>query len=445
MHTRQPRARMRGHAGTGRSGRAVRAIVPLLTLSLVGFGAAGCGGDSNSDEADPNKKVTLTVGLFGDFGFKPLYAEYQRLHPNVTIKERQAEFNVHHKNLVSHLATNAGAADIEAIEVGFMGTFAAQPQKFHNLLDYGASSRQGDYLDWKWQQGLSKDGKSLIGLGTDVGGLAMCYRNDLFGQAGLPTKRDEVSKLWPSWEAYIETGKRFTAAGIKGSKFVDSPGEVFRAIVAQAPVGVYDDQDNIVVGSNPDVRKAWDLSMAMIEAGLSAKIAAFSPEWNTGFQKGSFATVICPAWMTAYIQDQAKNASGKWDIAAVPGGAGNSGGSHLTVPKQSKNAKEAAELVTWLTAPEQQRKVFEATGNFPSIPALYDDPKVQSFTKPFFNNAPVGKIYSDAAKAVKPQHLGPKEGDVRTAIGNGISRVEQGKQAPDAAWQQVLSDVEKIK
>ncbi len=149
--------------------------------------------------------------------------------------------------------------------------------------------------------------------------------------------------------------------------------------------------------------------------------------------------------MTAYIQDQAKNSAGKWDIATVPGGAGNSGGSHLTVPKQSKHPKEAAELIDLLTSAESQAAVFKATGNFPSIPSLYGQTDIQNFTKDFFNDAPVGKIYSDAAANLKPQHLGPREGDVRTAIGNGLGRVEQGRQTPDEAWAQVLKDVGDIK
>src|SRR5690606_32427203 len=145
-------------------------------------------------------------------------------------------------------------------------------------------------------------------------------------------------------------------------------------MVAQAPVGLYDEQDNIIVETNPDVKKAWDLSIEIIKSGLSAELAAFSPPWNTGFAKGSFATIICPAWMTGFIQEQAKDAAGKWDIAKVPGGAGNSGGSHLVLPKQGKHPKEAAELIDFLTSPENQARVFKEEGTFPSIPALYDDP-----------------------------------------------------------------------
>jgi cellobiose transport system substrate-binding protein len=423
----------------------LRLAVPLLAAALL-TAACGSGGDTATPASSaPGEKIKLTVGLFGDFGFKPLYEEYKKTHPNIEIVENVTQFNDHHSNLVKRLATNAGAADVEAVEVGYISTFTAQPGKFADLKQYGLDKRQSEYLDWKWQQGLSKDGTQLLGLGTDVGGLALCYRKDLFEKAGLPADRDKVAALWPTWEQYIETGKKFAAANVAGAKFVDSPGEVFRAMVNQAPVGLYDAQDNITVAANPDVKKAWDLANQITREGLSAKLTAFSPPWNTGFAKGSFATVICPAWMTGYIQEQAKDAAGKWDIATVPGGSGNSGGSHLMVPKQSKHPKEAAELIDFLTSKDNQAKVFKEEGTFPSIPSLYEDPSIQNFTKPFFGDAPIGKIYSTAAKSLKPQHLGPKEGDVRVAIGNGLGRVEQGKQTPDEAWAQVLEDVKKIK
>ncbi|WP_113700978.1 extracellular solute-binding protein [Nonomuraea lactucae] len=429
-----------------------RLAVPLLTASLIAMATAACGsggggggGGASDTAAKPGEKIKLTVGLFGDFGFKPLYEEYKKTHPNIEIAEAVTQFNDHHNNLVKRLATNAGAADIEAVEVGYISTFTAQPTKFHDLKQFGLDKRQSDYLDWKWQQGLGKQGGQLLGLGTDVGGLAMCYRKDLFEKAGLPTDRTKVAALWPTWEQYIETGKKFATANVAGAKFVDSPGEIFRAMVNQAPTGLYDPQDNIIVGSNPAVKQAWDLSNQLTSEKLTAKLAAFSPPWNTGFAKGAFATIICPAWMTGYIQEQAKDASGKWDIATVPGGSGNSGGSHLMIPKQSKHPKEAAELIDFLTSKENQAKVFKEEGTFPSIPALYDDPSIQNFTKPFFGDAPIGKIYSEAAKALKPQHLGPKEAEVRVVIGDGLGRVEQGKQTPDEAWAQVLEDVKKIK
>jgi cellobiose transport system substrate-binding protein len=429
------------HPGAGaRFHRLGRVLAPLLTLSLLGAGVAACG---DSGTGAKNGKVTLTVGLFGDFGFQPLYEEYKKSHPNIQIKERTAEYADHHKNIAAHLATNTGAADIEAVELGYISQFTAQPNRFVNLADHGASDLESKFLPWKWKQGLSADGKSLVGLGTDVGSLAMCYRTDLFAAAGLPTARDEVSRLWPTWTDYLEVGKRFKTK-VPKTAFYESSGNVFRAQVGQAPLGAYDEKDNLIVDTNPDFKKSFDLTAQMVKANLSAKLTPFSPEWTAGFGQGSFATVPCPAWMTAYIETNAKNSATKWDVAAVPGGSGNVGGSHLTVPKQSKNQKEAAELVKWLVAPEQQAKVFKAKGNFPSTPELYDTPDIKGFSKPFFNNAPIGQIFGDAAKKVKPQYLGSKDGDVMTAVGQALGRIEDGKETPQQAWDSAVKDSKKI-
>lgn len=418
-----------------------RLLAPLLAAGLI-TSAAACG--SSDKPSTPNEKVTLEVALFGDFGFKPLYEEYKKTHPNIEIKERISDYNAHHQSLISHLATNSGAADIEAIEIGYLSSFTATPNRFVNLLDQGAGSLESQWLPWKWQQGLSTDKKSLIGLGTDVGGMAMCYRTDLFAKAGLPTKREEVSKLWPTWQDYVATGKKYKAA-LPNSFFMEASGNMFRAMIEQAPTGVYDNADNLIVSSSPDVKKSWDLTVDAINANLSAKLTAWTPEWTAAFGKGTFGTIVCPAWMTAYIESNAKDAAGKWDIAAVPGGAGSMGGSHLALPKQGKHAKEAYELIKWITAPEQQKKVFKATGNFPSTPSLYTDPDLTGFSKAFFNNAPLGTIFTASAQAVQPQHQGPKQGDVFTAIGAGLGRIEQKKQTADEAWNQVVKDCDKLK
>jgi cellobiose transport system substrate-binding protein len=420
------------------------------TAAALALVAAACGSDDGNDDdgnggndeanVDSSETVTLTVNLFGDFGFEPLYEKYMADHPNIKIEERHAEFEEHHTNLVTHLAAGSGAADIEAVEVGFISRFTATPEHFYDLSEFSGVDAD-TWLDWKWQQGLGPNGE-ILGLGTDVGGLAMCYRRDLFEAAGLPTDREEVSALWPTWDDYIATGQQFVS--VSDTAFVDSPGELMRAMIAQAPVGVYDEDDNVVVESNPDVKAAFDKSVEIIDSGLSAAIAAWTPEWNTGFAQGSFATIICPAWMTSYIMDQAADQQGNWDIAEVPGGSGNSGGSHLMVPAQSDHAEAAYELIKFLTAPEQQFEVFKSNGTFPSTPELYDTPEMQEFASEFFNNAPIGKIFSDAAGGLEPQHLGPLEGDVRAAIGDGLGRIEEGTQSPEDSWAQVLDDVARL-
>lgn len=415
--------------------RLFRMTAAALAAGLL---LTACGGDDGGAGSDG--KITLSVNLFGNFGYQELYEQYQKDHPNIVIKEHTAAYNDHHRELATHLATGSGAADIEGVDTGFI----AQMRDRGNLFADLGTERQSEYLPWKWQASLTKDGKQ-IGYGTDVGGLAICYRKDLFEKAGVPSERDQVSAAWKSgWDKFIEFGKRYAQKAPAGSAFFDGGGQLFNAIIGQAPVGYYSEDDTIVVASNPEVRNAWNLTVQAIQSNLSAKLIGSSQEWNNGFAKDQFATIACPAWMMTKIKDQAKHAAGKWDVAAVPGGGGNWGGSYLTVPKQGKHVEEAKKLAAWLSAPDQQAHVFTKMGNLPSIPALYDKPEIAGFTSDFFNNAPVGKLFTTAAKQLEPQYQGPRAGDIQTTIRDALVRVEQGKQSPDASWQQMVQDVERL-
>jgi cellobiose transport system substrate-binding protein len=384
--------------------------------------------------------ITLRVGLFGDFGYHDLYKQYEASHPNIDIKEDIQSYPDHHSNLAKHLATGGGADDIEAVEVGFIAQFKAQPNFFVDLRKYGVTKLSKRWLPWKWRQSIAPNG-AQIGLGTDVGSLAICYRRDLFKKAGLPTGRKAVSKLWPTWQAYVQTGRRFESRAPKNVHFFDSGSNVYNAIVGQLHPAYYMPSGKVIVSSNPKVKQAWNLTMTGIARRESAGLAAFSNDWNTGFKKGTFATVTCPAWMMGYIQGQAPATKGKWDIADVPGNGGNWGGSFLTVPKQSDHQAEAADLVKFLTSPAAEAYVFKQTGNLPSQPALLKSRAVQNFKNPFFNNAPVGKIFANSALRLQPQVTGPHVGDIQTAASNAIQRVEQHKQSPSKSWQQFLKDV----
>ncbi|HEY7018113.1 MAG TPA: ABC transporter substrate-binding protein [Gaiellaceae bacterium] len=423
--------------------RTPRRRISALAAVLLVSGLVVTGMVASTASGGRQDKITLRVGLFGDFGYHDLYTKYEATHPNIDIKEDIESYPDHHANLAKHLAVNSGADDIESVEVGFIAQFKSQPNLFVNLKKMGANSLQKQWLGWKWQQSIAPNG-AQIGLGTDVGSLAICYRRDLFKRAGLPTSRAAVSKLWPTWQQFIATGKRFQKHSPKGVSFFDAGSNVFNAIIGQLNPAYYNSHGKVIVGSNPKVKAAWKLTMQGVQAHESAGLAAFSNDWNTGYKKGTFATVTCPAWMMGYIQGQAPKTKGKWDVAAVPGGGGNWGGSFLTIPKQGSHTKEAYDLAKFLTSPASEAYIFKHTGNLPSQPALYRSKAVTGFKNPFFNNAPVGKIFTDSAKKLKPQVTGPHQGDIQTAVSNAIQRVEQRKQSPDKSWKQFLKDVQAV-
>ena len=418
-----------------RSWKALATLIGVVATVAVGYVATTATAKSHAD-------VTLRVSLFGDFGYHDLYKQFEAAHPGVTIKEELQAYPDHHSALAQHVATGAGAADVEAIEVGFIAQFTAAPQNFVDLREFGASGVKSRWLPWKYAQAVARNG-AVIGLGTDVGSLAICYRKDLFARAGLPSQRDAVSKLWPTWQAFIAAGKRFQAKAPAGVKFLDSGSNLYNAVIAQANPAYYDAAGKVIASTNAKVKSAWALTMQAVTGGIDAGYPAFSNDWNTGFKKGTFATVTCPAWMMGYIQGQAPATKGKWDIAAVPGTGGNWGGSFLAVPKQSGNRELAAELAKFLTSPAAESFVFKQTGNLPSQPALLRSPAVQGFRNAFFSNAPVGKIFANSALRLRPQILGPHQGDFQNAASQAIQRVEQKKQSANSSWSQFLKDVKR--
>src|SRR5262245_56199734 len=182
------------------------ALLLGVAMTLAGSLLAGCGNDADSAQDGP---ITLTVNLFGDFGYKELYEQYRATHPNITIKENVTDYGTHHKNLQARLIAGAGTADIQAIEIGQVAGFQPQAAKFNNFLGHGVDT--STWADWKWRAASSPDGKHVFGVGTDLGGLALYYRSDYFQAAGLPTKREDVSALFSDWSSYVEVGKTFLA------------------------------------------------------------------------------------------------------------------------------------------------------------------------------------------------------------------------------------------
>ncbi|WP_175411953.1 ABC transporter substrate-binding protein [Streptomyces sp. TRM64462] len=448
---------MRTSSRTGGPGRARRRPA-LAATALMACAAliAGCSGDSGSDgsgdAAAGDGQITLRIGTFGSFGYDntngaKLYAEYEKLHPNIKIVESNvADGQKYWDTLKLRLSRNSGLADIQAIEVGYIAeaTGPTMGGKWVDLSKTGGADLSA-YLDWKVKQATTPGGQ-VIALGTDIGPMAICYNKDLFAKAKLPTERDKVAQLWAGdWSKFVAAGKTYQANAPAGTSFHDSASGLFNAVLSSQPQQYANDKGELDWENSPGVKTAWNLAVDAAQSGITAKLRQFDEKgtWNAGFKNSKFATVACPSWMTGIIKDQAgPDNQGKWDIAAPPV-AGNWGGSFLAVPKSGKHAEEAAKLAAWLTAPEQHAKVFGVNGNIPSTKDTLNSDAVQNAKIPYFGETPVGKIYSAAAAGITPAPVSRHDGQVKTFLtDNGILDIEQRGTAPDEAWNNVKKLIE---
>jgi cellobiose transport system substrate-binding protein len=424
------------------------AAVAALTTGVL----AGCAGDS--DDGDPSGsgdnggggKTTLTVGTFGAFGYKQagLYDDYMKAHPDITIKENvTTRTDVYWPKVLTRLQAGSGTDDVQAIEVGNI-TEAVQTQA-DKFVDLGKDVDKSQWLDWKNAQATTKDGK-LIGLGTDIGPMAICYRKDLFEKAGLETDRTKLAAQWKGdWNKYVDLGKQYMEKAPSGTKYVDSASSVYNAVLNGQNERYYDKDGKVVWDKSTGVKNAWDVAMDVATSNMSAKLKQFDKPWDQGYANGTFATVACPAWMIGYILEKSGDAGkGKWDVAAAPT-AGNWGGSFIGVPTASKHQKEAIALAKWLTAPEQQAKVFAKQASFPSTPSAYASLKPAAATTEYFSNAPITQIFSDSAKTIPAQVFGIKDQPINTALTDiGILQVEQKGKSPEQGWDAATNEIKDV-
>ncbi|WP_157973870.1 ABC transporter substrate-binding protein [Desertihabitans aurantiacus] len=435
---------------TGR-GKAAGAAAGLVAASLL---LSACGGGGGSAEAgsppsalgtpDASQPVTITVdsfgGIFANFEKAGLLDDYKELHPNVTIEYTEVQQEDDYWTaLTTKLNSGSGLADIQAIEISRAALVTQQQQDQWLDIRSTAVADANQYPPAKQGAITTEDG-AVLGFGTDAGPMAICYRNDKLEEAGLPSDAEELSQVITDWDAYEEVGRQYVEA--TGEPWMDAASGYYRLLTSVQPERNYDAEGEPTYETNATVKPSFDRAARVGAEGLTAKLEQFSQPWNTAMNTGDFATIACPAWMLGYIKQQAgEDNAGNWSVMPLPQGlGGNWGGSYLSIPVDSPNAAAAAQLAQFLTSAESETKEFEAGLAFPSNSGSLE--QIADVTDEYFNDAPIGQIFSDSFRAAPDQPLGVDDGAIDQAIGQALTSVESNGVAPEEAWQSALSTLE---
>lgn len=418
------------------------AVAAISAAALLA--AAACSDDGDDEPTDPDAPITISLYDFGGggFGYGDLVQQYMDEHPNITVDYQTTteRYDDDYRPALLQQLEAGSAPDIAAVEEQGAGQMFSLTDAWVDLAQYGLDSRESDYPAWKWELGHTTDG-TLAALGTDVGGMGICYRTDLFEEAGMPTDREEVAALWATWDGFVDAAQTFIDSGVDAS-FVDSINQIFNVrLIQEAGAGdgtsFFDREGNYILGESPAVRTAFDFAAQLNEMGAIGNFQNFTPEWGTAQAEGSFATMGCPAWMLGVVSGNAgDDNAGNWDVAAAPGGGGgNWGGSWIGVTTSSEHPEEAADLVNFLTSAESQLAIWNDLGNFPSVLPAQQDPSVADATNEYFNDAPTGQLFAASISAYQPVFFGALHSAVRAEVENVLLAMVQGNYGnADDAW-----------
>ena len=427
--------------------KGIRKIAVLGLATLLAFLLAACSGsdDGGTNDASGEKgEITLDFWTFGATGYEELAKEYEKENPNIKIKVKSSETADHHDALFTSLSAGSGAPDIAMLEIDQFDRFKVAQDRFENLYNLGANDVKDQYLEWKWQSGENVDGDFLFGLPTDIGPKALYYRTDLFEQAGLPTDPEEVAALIDSPEAFEEVGLQVTEE--TGMPFVDSIEMAFRAYLDAAETAYLTPENELNLGGDSEVKKAYDYAVHLNDLGLVGKYEMWSPEWANAVNKGEFAAELGAGWLKGWMEGNAPEAVGKWNVATLPTEfAANWGGSYIAVPSETEHAQEAYDFIEWLVSSENQLKSFQSHGLFPSAQAVYEEEAFKTNEDEFFGGQATAPVFAEAAQDITGiGYKGEKYFPVHNEILNALKNVQNKGADPEKEWDAAVKRAEDL-
>ena len=418
-----PRARP-----TRRSLMASTGVLPLLL--------AGCGADPRVSE-DPHELAMW----YWNRGASPQLIEQLAEQIPGTDKHLLADMigTTFDTKLRTSLAGNAYIPDITYINSN-NALYFTNEDLFLDLSELGADSVKEDYYEWKWNLGMTPKGRFCF-FPVDIGPTGFFYRQDLFEEVGLPSSPEDVAAATSTWEDWIALGAELKSA--TGSFFVNDAQSIYLAVLDSSPERYFDKNDApLYLQPNSTVRHAWNLAVAAIEAGITARIPGeLETDRNAAWSSGLTAGNLGAAWSTQILEESAPGTAGKWRIASQPVRAGNNGGAFIALPYTCKDPEAAMRLITWITSPESQAVAYEDVQLFPSTPESFEQ---LTYEGDFYGDQDPLEFFSTAAETVPTSFISALETSISGAFSRELLNVETGGKDPELAWSHTLAQAEKV-
>lgn len=321
-----------------------------------------------------------------------------------------------------------------------VATYFPNADQFVDLKSLGAGDHESDFLAWKWKLGITPEGK-MMAYPMDTGPTALFYRTDMLQKAGIDTDPAAVAELAPTWDAYIELGKKLKAA-VPGSAITDNITGIYSYALAQQSKR-YMTEDGQYVGDQDHIREQFDLAVRVVKEGLSANAQADTTDADAVVTNGKLVAYNAAVW---WAQLGPKNAApktkGLWRVTAAPGGAGNRGGSFLAITKYCKNPEAAFAFISWLESSKNQAQAFLDPVLFPSTPASYTDERMTA-PDPFFGGQRIVDVFGASAKKYPGAYFSPYDSIIGSPISAELVNVETAGKSPDQAWADAQRQVER--
>ncbi|MGB4659739.1 MAG: extracellular solute-binding protein, partial [Mobilitalea sp.] len=390
-----------------------------LVITMAGTMLVGCGSDTGSSAgttttAEQGAEIatavesnaseisgSIDVGGWpsGDDAFEAALAGFNEKYPNVEVELVFTDTTSHHQALQSSLVAGSGAPDVAMVEGAYISQYK-DSTALCDLYTLGAADLKDDFVEFKWNQAISSDGKRMVAIPWDLGPTLYYYRTDVFEEVGLPTDPDEVAELMSTWGGVLQVAE---AVSIPGERwFLPSAAYPYQWMFINRDY--YDESLNLKLVRDGDL-ECLNACLDIRKNGWDMNVDMWSGEAYAAYAAGTCVSVAAGSWFSGFLKtDIDPEGVGHWGATTLPGGmpATNWGGSYLVIPEQSENKEAAWAFVKYMLASsEGQNTMFEAVDYFPAyIPAWTAAPDLYTSADEFFGGQSPNAIATKIAAEV---------------------------------------------
>jgi trehalose/maltose transport system substrate-binding protein len=420
----------------------------IMILVFSGMTLASAQSDVACPDGEPN--LVMTAGQFGEEAelINEILDNYMALCPNVTVSTLEVEGLVTDRLglYIQFLGSKSPAVDIYLVDVIWPGILA---EHMVDLYQYAAPDSEAvtQHLP-SIIENNTVDGK-LVGMPwfTDAG--LFFYRTDLLEKYGV-----DVPQTWDELQQtakLIQDGERAEGkSDFWGYIWQGNIGEptTINALEWQASNGggVIISPDGQIQVNNPETISALERAKSWIGTISPSTVLGHTPGdslaiWTEG--NAAFMRNWPFAIETANAEDSV--VAGKFDVGPLPAGDAGAramvlGGWQLSVSQYSQNPDAAAALVLYLTSPEVEKYRAIQRGDWPTIPALYQDEEVLA-AQPVFSR--LDDVINNTV--ARPSTItGSRYNEASTLYSNAVHSVLRGDEDAIIAMEDLEFDLEDL-
>ncbi|CAM3162052.1 ABC transporter substrate-binding protein [Vibrio mytili] len=385
------------------------------------------------------EQVEITVASFPNFNqvAEAAIPSFEAKYPDIKVKLVTLAYGDHHNAMTTALATGANLPDVMGIENSYVGRFVESGGlEDLNAAPYNAGTFTDKLVPFSVAQGTNSKG-NLAAVPADIGPGATFYRADILEKAGVTE-----AELLKDWDSFIEAGikiKEKTGNYMLASA-VDIKDIYIRANLKPGEGLYFDSEHNVLVNSDR-FKEAFRLAKKAREAGIDAKVGAWSNEWTEGLRRGNISVQMMGAWLGGHLEDWiAPEAKGLWRTSELPNKALASwGGSFYGIPKKAEHKKEAWTFIEYMaTSPEIQLLGFKEINAFPALVSTHKDPFFEEEIA-YLGGQKARLIWRDAADKIPAVTVDRYDEVARQVVNDALEKVLEH----DANIDEILADAEK--